>query len=157
MKSFTKIVAGIFLTIVLVATLGIGQGQAHQKCDLAVSNLSLTNDGRVIVDLKNNGPGKAPKQVWTSNKSVSVMLFREGKRWGGASIKVIDPQRNLRNPGGTATYVSNLKITGTEKITAVVDYGNRLGEVDKVNNGKSVTLGGKNVKLVGVKPRTFKP
>ena len=134
-----------------------GQGQAHQKCDLAVTDLSLTNDGRVMVDLKNNGPGRVPDQVWTSTKSSSVMLFREGQRWGGASIKVIDPQRNLQNPGGSATYVSNLKITGSEKITAVVDYGNRVGEVDKVNNGMSVTLGAQTVKPTGVKPRTFKP
>ncbi|MEA3224200.1 MAG: hypothetical protein U9P49_13695, partial [Thermodesulfobacteriota bacterium] len=78
-----------------------------------------------------------------------------------ASIKVIDPQRYLQHPGGTATFVSNLKVSGSEKITAVVDYGNRLGEVDKVNNGKSVTLGAQSgnpttVKPLGVKPRTFK-
>jgi hypothetical protein len=37
------------------------------------------------------------------------MLFRQGKRWGGASIKVIDPQRRLQQDGWTVTYVSNLR------------------------------------------------
>lgn len=133
-----------------------GQGQAHKKCDLAVTGLSLAGDGRVMVDLKNNGPGKVPNQAWTSNKSVSVMLFREGKRWGGASIKVIDPQRYLQHPGGTATFVSNLKVSGSEKITAVVDYGNRVGETNKVNNGKSVTLGMQAIQPIKIQPRTFK-
>ncbi len=133
-----------------------GQSQTHRKCDLTVTGLALTSDGRVMVDLKNAGPGRVPNQVWTSQKSASVMLFREGKRWGGASIKVIDPQRKLQKPGGTATYVSSLKVVGSKEITAVVDYGNRVGEVDKANNGKSVTLGAQTLKPARVQPRTIK-
>jgi len=133
-----------------------GQSQAHRKCDLTVTGLALTSDGRVMVDLKNAGPGRVPNQVWTSQKSASVMLFREGKRWGGASIKVIDPQRKLQKPGGKATYVSSLKVVGSKEITAVVDYGNRVGEVDKANNGKSVTLGAQTLKPARAQPRTIK-
>lgn len=134
-----------------------GQGQAHGECDLAVTNLALTGDSLVMVDIKNNGPGEVPSQVWTSSESASVMLFREGKRWGGVSIKVIDPQRNLQKPGGTIRYVSNLKVIGPEKITAVVDYGNRIREADKENNGKVATLGAPAGPSKGFKPRTFKP
>ena len=133
-----------------------GQSQAHRKCDLVVTGLALTSDGRVMVDLKNAGPGRVPNQVWTSQKSASVMLFREGRRWGGASIKVIDPQRRLQKPGGRATYVSSLKVVGSKEITAVVDYGNRVGEVDKANNGKSVTLGAQTLKPARVQPKTIK-
>lgn len=138
-----------------------GQRQAHQKCDLLVTRLSLTKDGRVMVDLKNNGPGAVPDQVWSSKQSASVMLFREGRRWGGAAIRVIDPQRRLQPPGGTATYVSNLEVTGPEEITAVVDYGNRVGEANKANNGRVATLGGSDPAPVvppkGLKPRTLEP
>lgn len=138
-----------------------GQRQAHRKCDLLVTRLALTKDGRVTVGLKNNGPGAVPDQVWSSNQSASVMLFREGRRWGGAAIRVIDPQRRLQPPGGTATYVSNLEVTGPEEITAVVDYGNRVGEANKANNGRVATLGGSGPAPVvppkGLKPRTLKP
>ena len=99
-------------------------------------------------------------QVWTSHKSATVWLFRQGKCWGGASLKVINPQRRLQRPGGTVIYVSNLRISGEEKISAVVDCEKRIGETNENNDIKLRTLRPQknqpNQKSTDINLRTFK-
>jgi len=119
---------------------GQGQQRSTGPCDLAISKISLNRDCKVVVEVINNGPGNVPHQVWTSQASASLYLFRNGNSWGGASLKVIDPQRNLQKQGGKAIYKSNLKITGPERVKAVVDYGNRVKEANEANNTREVTL-----------------
>jgi hypothetical protein len=104
--------------------------------DFTITRLFLTNKCRVGVEVKNLGPGNVPDQVWSSHtsKSPGVYLYRNGKKWGGATIWKFDSAKRLKAPGGAATYVSDLKVSDSEKIKAVVDGGNVVAESNNGNN-----------------------
>lgn len=119
---------GILLTVLLSAGIFIAQpaeeSLAAQLPDLTIDKVYLTKDCMVAVVVKNLGPGIVPDEVWTVHhpRSAGVYLYKGGTGWGGTSIWVFDPAKNLQKPGGIATFVSALRVTGTEVIKAVVDF-----------------------------------
>jgi hypothetical protein len=110
------------------------------KPDLLVQAVQLTKDCRVMVTLMNAGPGVLPETAWEQKTSPTLMLYRNGKSWGGANLKVIDPSRRLKTVKGRARYVSNLKVAGKMNIQAVIDYHGILDEKDEINNAKVAAL-----------------
>jgi len=110
--------------------------------DFTIDKIYLTKDCRVAVVVKNLGPGVVPDEVWTVHtpKSAGVYLYRNGTGWGGASIWKFDPAKHLKSPGGTATYVSTLKVTGAAAIKAVVDLWDVVPEANEGNNSLEVKL-----------------
>ena len=119
-----------------------GQGQQGgtepqgQLSDLAIEDIMLNEQCFVVVKAKNNGPGAVPDKVWTDRApdSSAIYLYINGKKWGGQTIAGFDPAKNLQNPGGTATMTSNLKVTGTATIEAVIDHTRKVRETDERNN-----------------------
>ena len=119
-------------------------GQGHQGgtepqgqlSDLAIEDITLNEQCFVVVKAKNNGPGAVPDKVWTDRApdSSAIYLYINGKKWGGQTIAGFDPAKNLQNPGGTATMTSNLKVTGTATIEAVIDHTRKVRETDERNN-----------------------
>jgi len=110
--------------------------------DLVIKNITLNRNCQVVVTVKNNGPGKVPDTVWTHHhpKSAGVYLYINGNEWGGASIWLFDPMKNLQSPGGIATYISKLKVSGLATITAKVDLWNVVKETNEYNNKKMKRL-----------------
>ncbi len=110
--------------------------------DLVVDDIWLNKDCQVVVRVKNNGPGVLPNEVWDVHtpKSAGVYLWKDGKRWGGATIWKFDPSKSLKNPGGTAVYTSNLKVPGKATITAKVDIWNVVKEKNEANNKRAESL-----------------
>ncbi len=104
--------------------------------DLTVERIYLVKDCRVAVRVKNLGPGIVPDEVWTVHtpKSAGVYFYINGKGWGGASIWKFDPTKKLQKPGGTATYVSKSKVSGSATIKTVVDLWNVVTEKNENNN-----------------------
>ena len=149
MKKSKRVVNwGIFVMVLLTAVIIVSQ-QPVQKCmaatrlpDLTIDKIYLTKDCRVAVVVKNLGPGYVPDDVWTVHtpKSTGVYLYRNGTGWGGDPIWKFDPAKNLQKPGGTATYVSKLKVSGTAAIKAVVDLGNVVPEANEGNNRLELKL-----------------
>jgi len=135
----------VFLTVVLTAGISFAQkpGQPGEKLpDFTIDKLYLTKDCRVAVVVKNLGPGVVPDDVWTVHtpKSAGIYLYKNGTGWGGGTIWKFDPAKNLKAPGGTATYVSTLKVTGTAGIKAVVDLWNVVLEANEGNNSLETKL-----------------
>jgi len=110
------------------------------RCDLTVSQIFLTPSDKVSVTVKNLGPGEVPEEVWTSKADCSVFLYRDGKSWGGANLKVLDAGRQLMSKGGEVTFTSNLQLEKTTRIKAVVDKENRVREENEGNNSLVKTL-----------------
>ncbi|NTV59675.1 MAG: hypothetical protein HGA77_00005, partial [Chlorobiaceae bacterium] len=104
--------------------------------DLSIEDIRLTPDCRVAVRVRNNGPGSIPDNVWNNHqpKSAGVYLTINGNKWGGGAIWLFDPGRALKNPGGTAEYVSNLKVTSPSQVKAEVDIWNVVAENNESNN-----------------------
>jgi len=124
------------LAVVLAAGSIFAQQKAGRLPDFKIEKIYLTKDCRVAVVVKNLGPGYVPDDVWTVHhpKSAGVYLYRNGTGWGGGSIWKFDPAKNLQKPGGTATYVSKLKVSGTAAIKAVVDLWDVVTEANENNN-----------------------
>ena len=110
--------------------------------DLTITNITLDEQCSVVVHAKNNGPGSVPDKVWTEHTpdSSAIYLYFNGKRWGGQTIWKFDAGRNLQHPGGTVTMSSNLKVSGTATIQAVIDHTNKVVEKDEKNNAMKKRL-----------------
>lgn len=100
--------------------------------DLAVEEISLDGAGYVQVTLVNRGQGRIAPVYWR-NDGPRVMLYRGDRSWGGASLAVIDPDRNLSRPGGRAVYHSRLR-PGNGRVRAVLEPGSRFPDADQDNN-----------------------
>ena len=143
----------LFLAVVLTAgvlsarepepmTTGGAAAPASRLPDLTIDKIYLTKDCRVAVVVKNLGTGIVPDEVWTVHtpKSAGVYLYKNGTGWGGGYIWKFDPAKHLKGPGGTATYVSKLKVSGTAGIKVVVDLWNVVVEANETNNSLEVKL-----------------
>ena len=130
----------VFVTVVLAA--GIAFAQTKKLPDFKIDKIYLTKDCKVAVEIKNLGPGPVPDEVWTVHtpKSAGVYLYKNGAGWGGGAIWKFDPAKNLKSPGGIATYISTLKITGTAGIKAVVDLWSVASESNEGNNSLETKL-----------------
>jgi hypothetical protein len=117
-------------------------GMAVDLPDLIIDEVVLDDQCRVVVKAKNVGPGTVFDEVWTDHKpdSAGINLYVDNKAWGGETIWLLDPQRTLRNPGGTAIYRSNLTVTGTQTVKAKIDQTRQVKETDETNNERTVTL-----------------
>jgi hypothetical protein len=111
--------------------------------DLSVQDIWLTPDCRVAVRIRNNGPGQLPDKVWNDHqpKSAGVYLTINGNKWGGGTIWLFDPARALKTPGGTAEYISNLKVSSLSQVKAEVDIWNDVAETNESNNSLTKNLG----------------
>jgi hypothetical protein len=110
--------------------------------DLTVTGIKLDSRCRVRIQVKNLGPGALPDSVWTVRgpDSSGILIYKDGKSWGGASIWRFDPRRSLQRPGGTVAYSSNLMVKGRAVITAVVDHTGMTPEQNEGNNKESKRL-----------------
>jgi hypothetical protein len=118
---------------------GLQQGKLP---DLVVEDITLGSDCRVVVKVRNLGPGYIPDETWMTHKpeSSSVYLTVNGKGWGGETIWKFDPNKSLQYPGGLAVYESDLKITGTATIKATVDHTKQIKETNYTNNERTTRL-----------------
>ncbi|MBW1997280.1 MAG: hypothetical protein JRJ29_04860 [Deltaproteobacteria bacterium] len=115
------------------------QGATPIYPDLAIAGIGLDANCRVQMTITNKGPGRLAPVFWTRDIP-TVRLYRNGRSWGGANLKVVDPQQNLRRVGGQAVYRSNLKVSGSETIKVVINPGPRLREANTQNNTREVRL-----------------
>jgi hypothetical protein len=122
---------------------GVEEGARPVYPDLSITNMWLTNENLLAVEVINNGPGSLPSIYWQKNVP-DLYFFRDNKDWGGFNLKIIDPQMSLRHVGGKVVYVSILKITGTEKIKAIIDHNNTIREENENNNEIRRELTGKS-------------
>ncbi len=109
------------------------QGAVSIKPDLAIIGLGTDSNCQVQLTITNKGPGRLVPVYWTRDIP-SVRLYRNGRSWGGANLKVIDPQQKLWHVGGQAVYHSSLRISGTETIKAQIQMSPRVPDANQANN-----------------------
>lgn len=125
----------------------------ERKPDLAVENLALDDQNRVVVTVANKGPGWLPQVRWNQKGAEAIQLLLEvdGKSWGGATLAVIDPRKTLVLADTRLAYTTELVLREPARVTAVIDSNQVVAEADERNNRRSETLsppsgGGKRVK-----------
>ena len=102
--------------------------------DLGIRTMRLDNDCKVQVLIQNSGTNKLPATAWQKQSSPAVLLYKDGRSWGGSSLWTIDPEKRLQRPGGVLMYTSNLKVKGTQRIKVMLDSHNVLQESRENNN-----------------------
>lgn len=108
--------------------------------DLSVNDILLDNMCNIVVQVKNTG-GEIDNRIWQGNGGAIRISHGGGYRlW---PLNVYDPTKAL-NITGTINYTSAHtypdKVVGTENVTAMVDDGNSISEVNENNNETTKTL-----------------
>lgn len=110
--------------------------------DLEIVSVTLDKACRVVVAVRNNGPGVLPDAVWTTRtpNSSSVYLAIDGNNWGGMTLAGIDPGRRLKPAGGTAIYVADYSVAASATVRATVDHTAQVAEANERNNAQTAKL-----------------
>lgn len=146
------------LLIVFGALLGApalapAQG-APPKPDLVVDRIYLNPAGNIAVDIRNAGPGPLPETAYRSTESFAAcFVIMIGVQFVDyATLWSADPDRALRNPGGTVTYTSPIKITEPTAVRIWMDITEQVEEANEGNNIKQVLLKPEPAKAPGGDP-----
>ncbi len=115
---------------------------AALKPDLVVDKIYLNPAGNIVVDIRNAGPGTLPESAWRSTESYAAcFVIMIGVQFVDyATIWAADPNRALKNPGGTITYVSPVKIQEPTAVRVWLDVTEQVEDANRANNIKQVLL-----------------
>ncbi len=102
--------------------------------DLAISDLSLSKTGNVIVKISNLGKGAAPYGVGTLAIHVDGHLAWEG------SLERL-PDQTFLQPGRFVLYTTPVELVGRHEVRAVLDNGEKMVEQNEENNTLAKFLG----------------
>ena len=107
-----------------------------RKPDLVIAKISLDQDCKVNVAVKNIGQGPVNEMVWLHKKYKDTGLYIKvnGKNWGGIIFRGLDMHKKLSHPNGVVIYQSNLKVQSQATITATIDDKSLIKEASKTNN-----------------------
>jgi len=112
------------------------------KPDLVLDKITLNPSGNIVVEIRNAGPGPMPDSAWKSTESFAAcFVIMIGVQFVDyATLWAADPNRALKNPGGTITYVSPIKIQEPTAVRVWMDITEQVAEANEGNNIKQVLL-----------------
>jgi hypothetical protein len=110
--------------------------------DLVPTDISVNTDCRIVITLKNNGPGVVPDAGFSMSPpgSSGVQMYNDNQPWGGIVLGALDPSKSLKPVGGTLTHTwfpgaANLKLSpGMHTVKVTVDNNNSIAESNEGNN-----------------------
>jgi hypothetical protein len=113
-----------------------------QLPDLKVEEIYLDENCKVMVVVKNTGPGEVPSQVWSIRdiQECTLKLYLNDEEWCQKSFIDFDPDQALSPVDGEAVFPSDLEITEESTVTAVIDCIDLIKEQNETNNTQSVVL-----------------
>ncbi|HEX9157608.1 MAG TPA: hypothetical protein VF827_06275 [Syntrophales bacterium] len=116
--------------------------EAAPKPDLVVDKIFLNPSGNIVVEIRNAGPGSMPDTAWRSTESFAAcFVIMIGVQFVDyATLWAADPNRALKNPGGTITYTSPIKIQEPTTVRVWLDITEQVEESNEGNNIKQVLL-----------------
>ena len=143
MRRMTRFVITLITigTLLCPAVFAAAQDTAP-KPDLVVDKITLNPSGNIVVEIRNAGPGPMPDVAWRSTESFAAcFVIMIGVQFVDyATIWTADPNRALKNPGGSITYTSPIKIQEPTTIRVWLDITEQIEESNESNNIKSATL-----------------
>ncbi len=132
----------ITLWAMMCMALPVSAQEATLKPDLVVDKIYLNPAGNIVVDIRNAGPGPLPESAWRSTESYAAcFVIMIGVQFVDyATIWAADPNRALKNPGGTITYTSPVKIQEPTAVRVWLDVTEQVEDANRANNIKQVLL-----------------
>jgi len=116
--------------------------ESAPKPDLVVDKIYLNANGNIAVDIRNAGPGPMPETAWRSTESFAAcFVIMIGVQFVDyATLWAADPNRALKNPGGSITYTSPIRIEEPTTVRVWLDITEQVEEANEGNNIKQVLL-----------------
>ena len=118
------------------------QGVTEAKPDLVVDKIYLNPSGNIVVEIRNAGSGPLPDKAWVSTESFAAcfVIMIDVQFVDYAALWAADPNRVLKNPGGSITYTSTIRIQEPTRVRVWLDPTEQIEEASKANNSKTVLL-----------------
>jgi hypothetical protein len=137
----TLFAAGILLWSV---TPTAAQGVAGAKPDLAIEKVYLNASGNIVVEIRNEGQGYLADKAWDASEAYTacfvIMIGGHFSFSDYAALWAADPNRALRNPGGSITYTSTIRILEPTRVRVWLDPTEQVEDANRANNIKDVLL-----------------
>jgi hypothetical protein len=132
----------ITVGVLLCAALPTPAQETAPKPDLVIDRITLNPPGNIVVEIRNAGPGPLPDTAYRSTESFAAcFVIMIGVQFVDyATLWAADPNRSLKNPGGTITYVSPIRIQEPTAVRVWMDITEQVEEANETNNIKTVTL-----------------
>jgi len=116
--------------------------------DLGIASLSINAD-TVHVEVQNIGEGGLTEDLYARKgaDALTLMLFLNGKSWGGVTLAGLDPGRKLVEPGGKVGYTFNVKVPNNAGVAAKLVMP-KFEDANSANNEKQATFTAQNMKMM---------
>ena len=136
------IITLIAIGVLLCAAAPASAQETVPKPDLVIDKIYLNNTGNIVVEIRNAGPGPLPDTAYRSTESFAAcFVIMIGVQFVDyATLWAADPNRALKNPGGTITYTSPVKIQEPTAVRVWMDITEQVEEANEGNNIKQVLL-----------------
>ncbi|HET6488741.1 MAG TPA: hypothetical protein VFG28_03180, partial [Syntrophales bacterium] len=128
--------------LLLPAVPSAAQSAPAAKPDLAVDKIYLNPSGHVVVEIRNAGPGSLPEKAWDASQAYTAcFVIMIGVQFADyAALWAADPDRALKNPGGSITYTSTIRIQEPTRVRVWLDPTDQVEDASRANNVKEVLL-----------------
>jgi len=143
MRHMTRfVITWITIGTLLCPHVSASAQDAAPKPDLVVDKIYLNPSGNIVVEIRNAGPGPLPDKAWVSTESFAAcFVIMMGVQFVDyATLWAADPNRLLKNPGGSITYTSPIRISEPTSVRVWLDPTEQIEEASKANNSKTVLL-----------------
>ena len=149
MRRWTQwLITLIALGAVLCAAAPASAQDPAPKPDLVVDKIYLNPSGNIVREMSNAVPGPMPDIAWRSTESFAAcFVIMIGVQFVDyATLWAADPNRALKNPGGSITYTSPIRIEEPTTVRVWLDITEQIEEANETNNIKTVLLKPDSVK-----------
>jgi hypothetical protein len=113
--------------------------------DLTISDISLSEAGKVEIVISNMGKGMVPSGVG------SLVIYVDGDAKWRDSLTILPDQKFLQ-PGGSVIYTTPVELIGRHEVKAVVDDETKIDEENKGNNVLTKVLGKEKLEVKPLLP-----
>lgn len=136
------VITVITIGVLLCPAVWASAQESAPKPDLVVDKITLNPSGNIVVEIRNAGPGPMPDTAWRSTESFAAcFVIMIGVQFVDyATLWAADPSRVLKNPGGSITYTSPIRIQEPTTVRVWLDITEQIEEANEGNNIKQVLL-----------------
>ncbi len=107
--------------------------------DLEITNMSFDSTCRVVVTIRNNGPAPVPDSAYDLTLGSNIRYFTNTEVMNQTALAIIDPNKILKTPGASITWVNNyFHFPEADLVFVWVDAIQNIYETDENNNTRSL-------------------
>lgn len=126
----------------------------ERKPDLAVQDIALDQDNRLVVTIMNQGPGLLHEVRYnrTGERVIRLEVEVNGKKALSVPLAEVDPKYALKYKGTPVAYRTEIQLSEPARVLAVIDSDDVVAEPDEKNNRKRESLTPRETSAASAEP-----